>query len=1154
MKRNNTYQAVCLPVLLLVFGAVSCNTGEPSPPSAEAVLETFEIAEGFQLELIAHEPLLADPVAMEIDEYGRMYVVQMHGYPLDKSGSGSVRLLSDTDGDGVMDESVTFVDGLMLPNGIMRWKEGILVTDAPYVLYFEDRDGDGKADFRDTVLTGFALSNPQHKVSTPIYGLDNWIYLANEPATSTKIYVDEFGDTGEKVHYPGLPDGPVLPQNANGRSVRFRPDRQELEMLSAATQYSNAQDSWGRHFLGNNTNHIYHEVVQARYLTRNPQLEVPSSTQTISAYGMPADVYPITENAEYQIFTSVGVFTSACGVNLYGGGLFPEPFNQVAFIAEPVSNIVHAARILENGATFSAERMYENQEFLASRDSWFRPVNHYVGPDGALYIVDYYRRYIEHPEWMDEEVVNSGGLYEGKEKGRIFRVVPKGTPAANWSNNLKLGDLSNLELSGYLRHPNSWYRRTAQRLLVDRRDTAIVPELRRMAMADTSAYGRLHASWTLEGLQALTVEVVKGLLEDPAPGNRENGILLAESIMEQHPGLVASLLELRDDPNDRVRFQLLCTLGYSSDPDVVRVREQLLFDHIEDHWMQVAALSAKDPDYEALLNRAIQRFDPASASQDALIERLTSMYANRSDRTQLKTLISKALNTMDQHRGAWQSAVLTGLANGTTGIRKDDPEFEAERRRLVTATFSHPNAPVRSGSLDLLKKIGLPQSEETEKAVERSVALVNDPGASAEDRKQAIEFLSIHDPARHQELFYELLKPNEPLAIQQSALRVLGKSEDVHVANYLRNNWKQLSPQLRDAAIGIFLSTPERTMVLIESLEANEIDPSSLDFYRQIHLMTLQDEDLRKRTRLIFKDESRDEQRREVIAQYKQALELKGDVANGSLVYQQNCAICHQIGGGSGTAFGPDLGTIRNRRSESILTDILDPALSIADGFDLWEIKLAGGESRQGIIATETPTAIALNIYGGAPEVISRERIESMRSLGVTIMPEGLEKAISIEQMADLIAFIKSPAQQKSNIPRKVTQSSDGTLSLHATTGLATGTEIAYMPEWDAFGWFRADCQVTWEVEVEKPGRYEAILDWSVSDEEAGKTFVLEAGDQQLTGKVGKSGSWETFKRESIGFIDLKSGSQQIVFRPESNFGVGALLDLREILLTPVSE
>src|SRR5690606_22154680 len=158
----------------------------------------------------------------------------------------------------------------------------------------------------------------------------------------------------------------------------------------------------------------------------------------------------------------------------------------------------------------------------------------------------------------------------------------------------------------------------------------------------------LHASWTLEGLQALTVEVVKGLLEDPAPGNRENGILLAESIMEQHPGLVASLLELRDDPNDRVRFQLLCTLGYSSDPDVVRVREQLLFDHIEDHWMQVAALSAKDPDYEALLNRAIQRFDPASASQDALIERLTSMYANRSDRTQLKTLISKALNTMDQ--------------------------------------------------------------------------------------------------------------------------------------------------------------------------------------------------------------------------------------------------------------------------------------------------------------------------------------------------------------------------------------------------------------------------------------------------------------------------------------------------------------------------
>src|SRR5690606_13753594 len=151
---------------------------------------------------------------------------------------------------------------------------------------------------------------------------ENWIYLANEPITAAKIYFKEFGDTGTEIRYHQASDGPTLPPNANGRSVRFRPARNGLEMLSTATQFSNAQDAWGRDFFGNNTNHIYHEVIKSKYLTRNKPLAVPSSIHTMSAYGMPAEVYPITESAEHQIFTDVGVFTSACGTTIYGGGLF----------------------------------------------------------------------------------------------------------------------------------------------------------------------------------------------------------------------------------------------------------------------------------------------------------------------------------------------------------------------------------------------------------------------------------------------------------------------------------------------------------------------------------------------------------------------------------------------------------------------------------------------------------------------------------------------------------------------------------------------------------------------------------------------------------------------------------------------------------------
>src|SRR5690554_974941 len=234
--------------------------------SLSEALSTFELAEGFQIELIAAEPLIADPVAMEIDEHGNLYVVEMHGYPLDKSGSGNVKLLKDTDGDGTMDQSVVFADKLKFPTGIMRWKTGILVTDPPNLLYCEHTDGDGQADIRDTPLTGFAVSNPQHNFNTPVVALDNWIYLSNEPATTARVYTEEFSDLGSEVGYHQMTGGPVLPPNGGGRRVRLKPDELKLEAMSSASQFGQSIDPWGRHFLVSNANHIFHEVVREEYL------------------------------------------------------------------------------------------------------------------------------------------------------------------------------------------------------------------------------------------------------------------------------------------------------------------------------------------------------------------------------------------------------------------------------------------------------------------------------------------------------------------------------------------------------------------------------------------------------------------------------------------------------------------------------------------------------------------------------------------------------------------------------------------------------------------------------------------------------------------------------------------------------------------------
>ncbi len=238
-----------LIITLTIIVGCKNNANSDSPAGTKDPLSTFELEKGFKIELVAAEPLISDPVDMEIDEYGRLYVVEMHGYPLDKGGSGKIKLVSDSNGDGRMDKSTVFAEGLTLPNSIMRWKKGVLVTDAPYVFYFEDTNNDGRAEIKDTMLTGFALSNPQHNLNNPVLGIDNWIYLGHEGAVTTQTYKEEFGDPGTEIYYPDHPASPRLEKNASGRSVRFRPDQHLLETTSSNTQFGHSFDTWGHHFL-----------------------------------------------------------------------------------------------------------------------------------------------------------------------------------------------------------------------------------------------------------------------------------------------------------------------------------------------------------------------------------------------------------------------------------------------------------------------------------------------------------------------------------------------------------------------------------------------------------------------------------------------------------------------------------------------------------------------------------------------------------------------------------------------------------------------------------------------------------------------------------------------------------------------------------------
>ncbi len=993
--------------ILFILISLSCERPEESPygpVKPEDALSTFQLEPGFKIELIAAEPLVSDPVDMEIDEYGRIYVVEMHGYPLDKSGAGQIKLLSDSDGDGQLDKSTLFADSLTLPFGIMRWKKGVLVADAPDILYLEDSDDDGKADIKNVVLTGFAFSNAQMNVGNPLYGLDNWIYLTSESGGTYQIYKEDFGYLGDDILYPGVDDGPRLPLEGRGRTVRFRPDQHKLELTSGVTQFGHSFDEWGHHLLGNNSNHIYHEVIAAPYLKRNPNVPISSATQTLSDHG--SEVFSITKKPERQLLTSVGVFTSACGNTTYSGGNFPASFNEnVNFVAEPVSNIVHADILTGNGASFKASRIGNgpNKEFLSSTDSWFRPVNMYVGPDGALYLLDYYRQIIEHPEWMSEEAVKSGDLYNGIDMGRIYRISADSSEPPAWINKLDLGDRSSDILVKELVNPNSWWRRNAQRIVIDRNDKTVVPALMGMVKTSASEKGRLHALWTLEGMGELKPDIIALALRDSVAGIRENAIRLSELHPADFPQLQNALLSLEMDPDPKVRFQLLCTLGFIDNPRVVEVRNKLLFKDLDDKWVQIAALSAAITRADELLARLIRDFKPDAPAYASMVQRLTSMIASGGDAPKVRALMVKALNGRSAANYPWQASMLEGMAEGLGNRKQSAAILDNEQRLLVTTFFEHPFPAIRKSALKILKVTGIKSEQARGEAIAKAVQFAADQQLPDEKRTDAIQFLAVDDPATHASLLKKLIRPQEKNSVQLAALNTLSLIPGEQVSDYVLSHWESLTPEIRTAAINTFLASEERVASLLNAIDSGRVQKASVNFYQSVRLMTNRNEKLRTRARSMFAENEEDNVNKE----YRQALALTGDGIYGKSIYAKNCSMCHQVRGELGVSFGPDLGTITNWQVEGILANIVAPNLSIAAGYELWDIELVNGESVQGIISSETPAAISVKNAGAAERTINRQDIKTLKTLGISGMPSGLEKNISQQEMADLLAFLR---------------------------------------------------------------------------------------------------------------------------------------------------
>jgi putative membrane-bound dehydrogenase-like protein len=975
-------------------------TGPPYAP--DQALKTFQLEKGFRIELFAAEPLVASPVAMEFDEQGRIFVVEMPGYPLDTGGSGRVVLLEDTDGDGRPDRRTVFADKLVMPNGVMRWKKGILVSDPPNVWYFEDSDGDNRADVRRVVLTGFAFTNPQHRANGLLYGLDNWIYLANEPAVTAVVFKEKFGDRGSALRFSDRSTVPAL--EVQGRNVRFRPDTYQLEALSGNSQFGHTFDEWGHHFTLDNSNHVRHEVVGARYLKRNPDLLVPTSMQNMSDHGNAAEVFPITRNPQHQMLTDVGRITSACGLTLYLGGAFPAGFERASFVAEPAHNLVHRDVWSASGPTFVAKRAQEGVEFLASMDSWFRPVNFYIGPDGALYLLDFYRQIIEHPEWMARAVYESQAIYHGVDRGRIYRIVPDAATPAR-PKGIHLGDASDDELVQHLGHPNIWWRRAAQRLLMDRQSATAVDPLVRLFKERRSPLARVHALWTLEGLGKLDARLIEMALEDSEPGIRENAIRLAEPRLTTAPALVEKLLPMAADPDAQVRFQLLCTLGDLDSAPARAVWEKLLFENIEDDWMRLAALSAPSERALGIFETARSRLaGEPTHGRTLFFRQVSSMIAARQQADEIRQVVQSVARVPSAKSAWWRAASLEGLAQGVQGKKTSAATLKVGQPLLLRLLDSS-TASVRRATLQLLEAVGLTLDPSAQRVLNRAAITASDRQADAQARADAIRLLNLTDTSPHAALLRRLVDPQEPEQVQAAAVRALGRIKGDEIAWFLLKKWKAMtSPVRMEAADALFLG-PERIRLMFNAIKSGEVSPWMLGARHRRRLIMNEDPVLREQARALLAENSVD--RKKVVEHYAAALTREGNAARGAEVFKNICVKCHQMNGAGGK-LGPDLATVRNRTPEALLTDILIPSQSIAQNYETYVIELAGGGIKEGVIGAETPTTITLRHEDGTEEIIARASIEDMYVSNISAMPEDLDKQIDVPAMADLLKFLKT--------------------------------------------------------------------------------------------------------------------------------------------------
>jgi len=979
---------------------------EPGPLTPQQALKSFQINPDFRIELYAAEPHVVDPVEIVFDEDGRAFVAEMRDYPNDPPPGtpprSRIRVLEDTDGDGQVDRAVIFADQLLQVNSVLPWKQGLLVTAAPDILYLKDTDGDGKADIRKVLFTGFSVGSSEHRVSSLRFGVDNWIYAAND------------GQPGE-IKFLERPD--AKPLSVSGADFRFRLDHGLFEAESGPAQFGLAIDDWGRRFMTQNTVHVRHALIPMRYLNRNPYLGAGVVALDISDHGQPsARMFPLTrpqawreartklrqqryrENKLDRVEYAGGYFTAASGGTIYQGNQFPERCRGNLFTGDVSGNLVHRDVLEAVGTSFIAHRAREEQdrEFLASTDPWFRPCNFATGPDGNLYVVDMYREFIEGPEFIPEELRKGMDFYNGNTLGRIYRVVPKNAaPSRSVRPNLSKADSS--QLVTLLSHANGWWRLTAQRLLLERQDSSLIPLLKSRVTGDSSALGRLHALYVLEGLSALDGSLVESALHDTEPGIREHAVRLAEKFPRDH----VALAEMVGDSSINVQFQLALSLGEVPAGIAVMPLAKLALKHSADPWFRTAILSSRAGSSVQLL-RAMTR-DPGfqkNALSD-LVRELATVIGARNSPDEISRLAGLMAGVRSLRSDDLRTAGLEGLARGLKLAGANRLRI-SQSEALIDSSMKSSSERVRLAARSVARYFELPA------LVNRAKREALDASLPQARREMAILDLGGGQLVEVRSTIDELLASQLDPGLLKAIFRCLSGFDDPEVAQMVVTRWKNLGPSIRGDALDVLLNQAQRVPALLTALENGQIERSSLDWARKEKLLNQPDSAIGQRARRLLQEESSDRGR--LVTSYSAALSHKGDPAKGKALFEKHCASCHRVK--DGHRIGPDLSGVSSNTKVQLLQSILDPSKTIDPHYINYFVISKDGRIHDGLIVAESPGTLTLRRAEAEDETILRSRITGMRASMVSLMPEGFEKDVSPPAMADLIAFLQGGVSQ----------------------------------------------------------------------------------------------------------------------------------------------